>query len=109
MPVDEVATMDVRLRTLEQNLATEIGESRQFRHDIRNWRTAVDGQNAIFQSELLDQSKRIGVLEQYRARHEAEYAAKIEKISSIAEIEDRIEKQLISMNEKIEQQLKELG
>ena len=104
-PEAQCEVHDARLRTLEQNLATELGESRQFRHDMRNWRTAVDGQNAIFQQELLDQSKRIGALEQYRAKHEAEYAAKLEKIGALADVESRIEQQLASMNEKLEKQL----
>ena len=109
MPEGSVCEVhDARLRTLEQNLATELGESRQFRHDMRNWRTAVDGQNAVFQQELLDQSKRIGQLEQYRAKHEAEYAAKIEKIGSLAEIEARIEQQIAVMDAKLEAQIKSM-
>lgn len=101
MPIDEMAAIDARLRTLEQNLATELGENRQFRHDIRNWRTALDGEMTLFQQELLRQSERLGRLEQYQARHEAEYKAKMEQLGNLAAIEEKISTRISSIDSKV--------
>lgn len=101
MDSETIRDLDVRLRTIEQNVATELGEQRQFRHDIRNWRTAVDGQASLFQSELLRQSERIGRLEQYQARHEAEYTAKLQQIGELSDIERQISERLSKMDEKL--------
>lgn len=101
MPIEEMAAIDARLRTLEQNLATELGENRQFRHDIRNWRTALDGEMTLFQQELLRQSERLGRLEQYQARHEAEYKAKMEQLGNLAAIEEKISNRIGSIDHKV--------
>ena len=101
MPIDEISVLDARLRTLEQNLATELGENRQFRHDIRNWRTALDGEMTLFQQELLRQSERLGRLEQYQARHEAEYKAKMEQLGNLAALEEKISQKISNIDHKV--------
>jgi chromosome segregation ATPase len=81
---------DTRIRSLEVTVSRELGNQEQFRHDIRNWRTAIDGFHQLFQNELLAQSNRIGALEQYRARHEAEYRSKMDEIHNLHSLEDKL-------------------